>query len=112
MEKLFGSFEYTSMSVPVSSSFTKFRSFSESVNTYLLQDSDRCGIFAPIRKLRRVVKNQEGKDAVSGKSLARAGKMTRENIGFADPFVAKEAVGRLGAGPVLTCPRRGRTYSV
>src|SRR6266702_7642167 len=78
---------------------------------YLLQDSDRCGIFVPIRQLRRVVKNQKGKATASGKSLARAGKMTGENIGFADPFVAKEAVGRLGVGPVLTCPRRGRTYS-
>src|SRR5665213_4530374 len=36
--------------------------------------------------------------------------MTGENIGFADPLVAKEAVGRLGVGPVLTCPRRGCTY--
>src|SRR5665213_1594570 len=36
--------------------------------------------------------------------------MTCENIGFADPLVAKEAVGRLGVGPVLTCPRRGCTY--
>ena len=31
--------------------------------------------------------------------------MTGENIGFVDPLVAKEAVGRLGVGPVLTCPR-------
>ena len=53
----------------------------------------------------------EGEATASGKSLARAGKMTGENIGFADPFVAKEAVGRLGVGPVLTCPWRGRTYS-
>jgi hypothetical protein len=53
----------------------------------------------------------EGGATASGKSLARAGKMTGQNIGFADPFVAKEPVGRLGVGPVLTSPRRGRTYS-
>jgi hypothetical protein len=70
------------------------------------------GIFVAIRKLRRVVKNQKGKASASGKSLARAREMTGENIGFADPFVAKEAVCGLGAGPVLTRPRRGRTYSM
>src|SRR5580658_8409703 len=42
--------------------------------------------------------------APSGKSRARAGKMTAENIGFADPFAAKEAVGRFGVGPVLDMP--------
>ena len=66
----------------------------------------------PIRELRRVVKNKKGKAWASGKSLARAGEMTGDNIGFADPFVAKEAVGRLGVGPVLTRPRRRRTYSM
>jgi len=54
----------------------------------------------------------EGEATASGKSLTRTGKMTGENIGFADPLVAKEAVGRLGVGPVLTCPRRGRAYSM
>ena len=78
---------------------------------YLLQESDRCGIFTPIRQLRRVVKNQKGEATASGKSLASVGKMAGDKIGLADPFVANVAVSCLRVGPVLTCPRRGRTYS-
>jgi hypothetical protein len=58
---------------------------------HLLQDSDRPGIFMPVRQLRRIVKNQNREATAGGKSLSRARETTCEDIGFADLIVAKEA---------------------
>jgi hypothetical protein len=70
----------------------------------LLQNSDRPCVFMAIRKLCRVVKNQNREAVAGGESFSRGCKVAGQNIGFTDPIVAKEAIGSLGIRPVLTCP--------
>jgi hypothetical protein len=64
-----------------------------------------------IRKLRRVVKNQQRKTAAGGEPLTRGCKVASQDIGLADPIVAKEAIGSLGIPPVLTCSWGRGSYS-
>ena len=64
-----------------------------------------------IRKFRRVVKNQNREAVAGGESFSCGCEMAGENIGFSDPIVAKEAIGRLGIFPILTCPWGRGSYS-
>src|ERR1035441_9867740 len=71
---------------------------------------DRCGVFVAKGELRSVVKNQDRKTLHCGEPISRGGKVTSQNVGFADPLIAKETIGSLRVGPVLASPRRSRAY--
>src|SRR4051794_1084085 len=51
-------------------------------------------------KFGRVLQHQD-RPVCRGKALARRRKMTHQDRRFADPFIGKETIGRLGVRPVL-----------
>ena len=71
----------------------------------LAKHSDGLGAVALPGELGRVVQHQHRRVAGGGNALARGTEMPGQNVGFADAFVAQEAVGRLDVGPVLADQR-------